>query len=381
MKREQRSRSALDFMILTLALLGFAINLFLVARRFTDPSAGIAGCGGGSCEEIMASRWSVVFGVPVPVLGMLAYAGLMVSLTAWGRRSHEPVLGAISGAAMWFFFVQSVLLERYCAWCNAAHAIGAAVVGFSLIRQRCGGSGNILLPVGKWTLAAFLGIGLAQVYGPVPAGHRIENVASINPIPPSGEGRMVEFAGGRKSYDVSKNPRLGPADAKHVMVEYFDYQCAACRTMAGFLEAFTAKHPREVAILLLPAPLDGACNDRVPEGGEHPGSCEIGRIALAVWKLAPAAFPAWHKAVIADASVASAYRHAFEAVKRETLETALSDPAIDQMIRSNIADLHHLSKSTDKLPKLLIKESRIVHGLPSGEEEFIRVIDGELGLQ
>lgn len=192
---------------------------------------------------------------------------------------------------------------------------------------------------------------------------------------------MVEFAGGRKSYDVSKNPRLGPADAKHVMVEYFDYQCAACRTMAGFLEAFTAKHPREVAILLLPAPLDGACNDRVPEGGEHPGSCEIGRIALAVWKLAPAAFPAWHKAVIADASVASAYRHAFEAVKRETLETALSDPAIDQMIRSNIADLHHLSKSTDKLPKLLIKESRIVHGLPSGEEEFIRVIDGELGLQ
>lgn len=169
MKREQRSRSALDFMILTLALLGFAINLFLVARRFTDPSAGIAGCGGGSCEEIMASRWSVVFGVPVPVLGMLAYAGLMVSLTAWGRRSHEPVLGAISGAAMWFFFVQSVLLERYCAWCNAAHAIGAAVVGFSLIRQRCGGSGNILLPVGKWTLAAFLGIGLAQVYGPVPA--------------------------------------------------------------------------------------------------------------------------------------------------------------------------------------------------------------------
>ena len=104
-------------------------------------------------------------------------------------------------------------------------------------------TGNILLPVGKWTLAAFLGIGLAQVYGPVPAGHRIENVASINPIPTSGEGRMVEFAGGRKSYDVSKNPRLGPADAKHVMVEYFDYQCAYCKTIAPVI----AKLAKEAA--------------------------------------------------------------------------------------------------------------------------------------
>ena len=36
---------------------------------------------------------------------------------------------------------------------------------------------------------------------------------------------------------------------------------------------------------------------------------------------------------------------------------------------------------TDKLPKLLIKDSRLVHGLPSGEDDFIRVMEKELGLQ
>lgn len=382
MKRDFRSHSALDFVFLTLALLGFSINLFLLVRRFTDPSAGVSGCGGGSCDEVLASRWSVVFGVPVSLLGALAYSGLMVSLTERARRLHEPLLGAVSGAALWFVFVQWVLLERYCAWCNSAHAVGAAVVGFGLIRQRGKREqGNVVLNVAKWMFVAFLAIGLAQVYGPVSSGHRIEKLDSAPRSLPVGEGRTVEFAGGKKTYDVFKNPRLGSADAKHVMVEYFDYQCAACRTMAGFLQAFAAKHPQDVAILLLPAPLDGACNDRVPAEGDHPGSCEIARIALAVWRLVPAAFPEWHKAVIADASVASAYRHALAVVKRDNLETALADPVIDQMIRSNISDLHQLSKSTDKLPKLLIRDSRIVHGLPSGEEDFIRVIEKELGIQ
>jgi hypothetical protein len=165
------------------------------------------------------------------------------------------------------------------------------------------------------------------------------------------------------------------------MVEYFDYQCPACRTMAGFLESFAAKHPADVAILLMPAPLDGACNNRVPAGGEHPGSCEIARIALAIWRVAPGSFASWHKAVIAEPSVASAYRHALGILKRDSLEAALTNQEIDLFIRSNVADLHQLSRSTDKLPKLLIKNGRIVHGLPSGEEDFIRVMEQELGLQ
>jgi len=384
MKHESRTRSALDFVILTLALLGFAINVYMLVRRYSDGTAGIAGCGAGSCGEVLASRWAVVFGIPVSLLGALAYFGLMASLSDWGGRLHLPLLGAVFGAALWFVFVQSVLLEKYCALCLAAHAVGVAVVGFGLIRR----SSDrriflVLMEFSKWTLAAFLGIGLSQVYGPVPATYRIENLAASSSLPPvssDGAGRTVTFAGGLKSYQVSMFPRCGPADAKHVMVEYFDYQCPACRTMAGFLETFAAKHPKDVAILLLPSPLDGACNDHVPAGGEHPGSCEISRIALAVWRVAPGAFPEWHKAVIGDPSLESAYRHALAILKRDDLEAALADPAIDRIIRSNINDLHQLSKSTDKLPKLLIKDSRIVHGLPSGEEDFIRVLEKELGL-
>ena len=38
------------------------------------------------------------------------------------------------------------------------------------------------------------------------------------------------------------------------------------------------------------------------------------------------------------------------------------------------------SADTRNLPKLLITGKRILHGLPSGEADFIRVMEHELGL-
>lgn len=385
MKRQNRILPALDFVILTLALLGFTINLYLLIRHFPDGSRGVAGCGGGSCEEVLASRWAVVFGIPVTAFGVLVYAGLILSLTDRFRRWRLPLLGAVTGAALWLVFVQGVILEKICPWCMSAHAVGIAVTGFGLLHH----GGNREFPgalwrTAKWTAAAFLGIGLAQVYGPIPATYRIEGAvsaaAAAMPAPEAGEGRKVSFNGGRKSYDVIALPRRGSADARHVMVEIFDYQCASCRTMAGFLEAFFAKHPKDVAILLMPAPLDEACNDHMPAGGQHPGSCEIARISIAVWRVKPEAFGAWHQKVIADPSVASAYRLALEIMPHDRLESALADSSIAAQIRANLADLREFSKTTDKLPKLLVSDTRILHGLPSGEADFIRVMEKELGL-
>ncbi len=62
------------------------------------------------------------------------------------------------------------------------------------------------------------------------------------------------------------------------------------------------------------------------------------------------------------------------------LETTLHDPWIEQLIEANIHDWVSLSGKTKNLPKLMITGKRILHGLPSGEAEFIRAIEKELGL-
>ena len=191
--------SGLVFLILVLA--GICLNLYLLSWRVAD--AGIAGCGGGSCEEVLASRWSEVFGVPVTVIGALVYAGLLVSLTSWDRRLTLPLLGAILGAVFWFVFVQAVFLGKFCPWCLAAHGVGLAVVIVGVIRRE---STPPLRNLALWGYAAFLAIGLMQIYGPVQASHRVNdapNSAVSAPVHASGSGRKVFFDEGRKSFDVS----------------------------------------------------------------------------------------------------------------------------------------------------------------------------------
>ena len=58
----------------------------------------------------------------------------------------------------------------------------------------------------------------------------------------------------------------------------------------------------------------------------------------------------------------------------------MKDPWIDELIQANVADWVSFSGKTKHLPKLLIRDKRILHGLPSGEADFIRVMEQELGL-
>jgi len=187
----------LDLVILVLALGGFAINLLLLVRRLMEVGLGIAGCGGGgACEEILTSLWSQVFGIPVTVFGLMVYSGLMFSLARTGQRLLAPLLGAIAGAAVWLVFAQAALLGKFCPWCMGAHALGAAVVLLGLVRLRMGegGTGQVAF----WGAVAFFSIGLAQLYGPLPATHQIITgttpaVSEPTGIHARGDGRRVGF--------------------------------------------------------------------------------------------------------------------------------------------------------------------------------------------
>src|SRR5438552_12820753 len=59
-----------------LALTGMAISGYLTWVHF---SGGLALCSGaGGCEQVQASRFASVGGVPVALLGLVAYLGLLI---------------------------------------------------------------------------------------------------------------------------------------------------------------------------------------------------------------------------------------------------------------------------------------------------------------
>ncbi|MGL5018976.1 MAG: hypothetical protein ACRDBP_12645, partial [Luteolibacter sp.] len=102
----------------------------------------------------------------------------------------------------------------------------------------------------------------------------------------------------------------------------------------------------------------------------------------AVWREKPEAFPEFHRAVLSGPVpvLPDVLSLARQHVSRARLDAAMKDPWIDGLIAENIADWVSLSGKTKQLPKLLIREQRVLHGLAGGEAEFIRGLEKELGL-
>jgi uncharacterized membrane protein len=372
MNPAKRPRIFTTALIALIALAGLCINGFLLTRTMGD--AAVAGCGGGPCDEVLSSRWSSLLGVPLPAIGILVYALLFMSFFRRLEWLRLPLFGGIAGAAVWFIFVQAVILRKFCPWCMAAHGIGILIVSCGILTGKTGAFSR----VSAWAGLAIFAVVTMQVFGPVKAGHRIEGRETV--ATPLSQGDRISFNGGSLIYQIGEHPRFGPVGAERVLVEYFDYQCPACQVMAGYIDALVAAHPGRLAVLLMPVPLDQSCNPHLgPSGKTHPGSCEITRIALAVWRKRPDAFAAFHKSLIAGPSESSARRLALGVMPEQELAVALADPWIESSIQSNIATWRDLSKTSDKLPKLLIRDKRILHGLPTGEEDFLRVMKHELG--
>jgi uncharacterized membrane protein len=356
---KSRWRRVSDGIVIAAALAGLAINCWLLWQTLRGGT--VAGCGGGPCDQVISSRWGFLLGVPVSAFGAALYLAVLLSLVPALRGCRVPLLAALPGAALWFGFVQAVFLKTFCPVCNAVHAIG-------LVAFAAGAAGAFRRGV-VWCALAFLSVGLLQVYGPVKSTHRLETAP-----------REITFDGGNLRIDPAGHPLLGNPESASVLVECFDYQCAACRTMAGHLEALLSAHPGRVAVILLPVPLEAACNPHLGDIPPHPGSCEVSRIALAVWHSRPDAFAAFHKSLIASPSAEKARSLALGLLTPAQLGTALADPRIDAALRANAGVWKHLSRSTEKLPKLLIRDRRVLHGLPSDTAAFLRVMEAELGL-
>jgi uncharacterized membrane protein len=383
------SSRILQITLFALALTGFGINVMLLIRRLGDASATLAGCGPGSgCETVLGSRWSEILGMPVTVPGMLIYAALMLALTRAGRPLLAPLLGVIFAAAVWFIFVQAALIRAFCPWCMAAHGVGITLTVLGLMHAiRIDGSPKrVLSRFALAGIAGAFGIIALQVFGPKPATHRVSDLPAAAPqtdvargAHSQGEGRLAVFFDGRKGYRVEELPHIGRADAPHILVEYFDYGCSACRTMGGHLDALVSAYPEDICVILLPMPLDRECNPSMPplEPG-NPGACVMARAALAVWRNSRENFNAFHYAVLADPTADNASMLASALL--EDAPAAMRDPWVESIIATNITDWQVISADNAKLPKLIVGGRRIMHGFPPTEAEFIQVIADQLGL-
>jgi uncharacterized membrane protein len=126
-----------------LALAGAAVAAYLVYSRYTGTP--IACATGGGCETVEHSKYAKTAGVPVAVLGLVAY--LAVLLTALSARLEAAAVGAaiaIAGLAfgVYLIVVQVAVIDALCQWCLTSDGILVLLVMATAARLRVALAGN-----------------------------------------------------------------------------------------------------------------------------------------------------------------------------------------------------------------------------------------------
>jgi uncharacterized membrane protein len=115
-----------------LSLGGAGVSTYLTIAHF---SGGITlacpNTGAINCEKVTTSPQSVIFGVPVAVLGLVFFAAmLLLNLPGAWRHRHNWLrltrLGlAVSGVgfAVYLIYTELFTLHAICLWCTGAHVL------------------------------------------------------------------------------------------------------------------------------------------------------------------------------------------------------------------------------------------------------------------
>jgi uncharacterized membrane protein len=105
------------------AAVGFAIAAYLTIVHYAgaDPVCAIA----HGCDVVQSSRYAEVGGVPVALLGLLGYAGVLLTLLRddEAARTATAFLSLVGfGFSAWLTWVEVGELHAICIWC-----VGSAV--------------------------------------------------------------------------------------------------------------------------------------------------------------------------------------------------------------------------------------------------------------
>ena len=103
--------------ISALSLVGAAVAAYLTYTHYADVAPI---CTSGACEKVQQSSYAELVGVPVAVLGLLAYAALLVTAGirgAWWALAGAALAVAGAAFASYLLWAQVARIHATCLWC------------------------------------------------------------------------------------------------------------------------------------------------------------------------------------------------------------------------------------------------------------------------
>jgi uncharacterized membrane protein len=120
---------------IAISVVGIAIAGYLTYVHYAgiSPVCEIA----HGCEKVQTSEWSKVAGVPVALLGLLGYAGILAALFVPGEIGATAAAGmALVGAGFsaYLTYREIFTIDAICIWCVASAILMATLAVVTVVR-------------------------------------------------------------------------------------------------------------------------------------------------------------------------------------------------------------------------------------------------------
>jgi uncharacterized membrane protein len=116
------------------AVVGGAISAYLTVVHYAHISPI---CTTGGCEKVQQSSYAEVGGIPVAVLGLVAYVALLLTAAVRGiRAALAGAVIALTGVAFsgYLLWAQLARIHAICQWCIGNDVVIAVVAVLCLAR-------------------------------------------------------------------------------------------------------------------------------------------------------------------------------------------------------------------------------------------------------
>ena len=108
-----------------LAVVGLLISAYLTWVHYAGVAPVCVG-GSGGCETVQTSSYATIFGVPVAVIGLVGYTGLLLSASLRGEVGvYLGFLVALVGTlfSAYLTYLEVFVIHAICEWCVASAAL------------------------------------------------------------------------------------------------------------------------------------------------------------------------------------------------------------------------------------------------------------------
>jgi uncharacterized membrane protein len=121
--------------LVVLCLIGIGIAGYLTYVHYEglDPVCAV----GHGCEKVQNSEWAKLAGVPVPLIGLIGYVALLISVLARGELARLSTAAMAYGGfafSLYLTYREIFSIEAICQWCVGSAIVMTLIAIFATIR-------------------------------------------------------------------------------------------------------------------------------------------------------------------------------------------------------------------------------------------------------